>query len=423
MKDFLKLKNIIELLLSKKEIRPEDRGDLHKALSTGEIVLSDNDIDVNGNVNQSIIIIGSGNTINYHINDSQSDQLKKIVFPANKGVLPPFPRLLFVGRESDLIEVKDRILNRITNKNNQNILVIRGWPGVGKTSLINFLARSSDLSAQFSDGVFWTSLGKSPVITDTIKRWSDALGLNHIGKLPTLNEMIENLRQFVYEKNILYIIDDLWDINHFSYFNRIAGLKSKILITTRLNRIADEIAYSKNSIYNLEVLNEKDSLRLFKIITSDITIDDENFCKELIHELENLPLSIHVAGKLIRKEVKIGSSLELVLKEIKEGKSLLKANAPADREEDGIIPSVQALLKKSTDVLDENTRYDFSCLSLFKSKPATFDVNALKALWDKDDIIPILREIVGLGLLEIVGDGRYQMHDILVKHAKSLFDS
>ena len=81
---------------------------------------------------------------------------------------------------------------------------------------------------------------------------------------------------------------------------------------------------------------------------------------------------------------------------------------------------MQALLKKSTDVLDPLSRDCFAFLGVFAPKPATFDLGAIKAVWDIPRPDLIIRNLVRHGLLESVTPGRFQIHDLLVQHARSL---
>ena len=99
---------------------------------------------------------------------------------------------------------------------------------------------------------------------------------------------------------------------------------------------------------------------------------------------------------------------------------MIKAEAPSDRAEGHGIPTVMALLQKSTDLLSEQMRDCFALLGAFAPKPATFDLAAMKAVWQVADPKPIVRELVDRGLLEPVGSGRLQMHALLVQHARSL---
>jgi hypothetical protein len=60
-------------------------------------------------------------------------------------------------------------------------------------------------------------------------------------------------------------------------------------------------------------------------------------------------------------------------------------------------------------------------LGAFAPKPATFDLEAMRVVWDVDDPIPTVRRLVDRGLLApIVSQGRFQMHAVLVKHAQAL---
>ena len=112
-----------------------------------------------------------------------------------------------------------------------------------------------------------------------------------------------------------------------------------------------------------------------------------------------------------------------LIKELREGAALLEAQAPADRTDlvNATTPTIAVLLQQSTDRLDDLTRECYAYLGVFAPKPATFDFAAMKAVWEVDDPKPIARTLVDRGLLEFVPDmGRYQMHALLVIHAKSL---
>jgi hypothetical protein len=84
------------------------------------------------------------------------------------------------------------------------------------------------------------------------------------------------------------------------------------------------------------------------------------------------------------------------------------------------LPTVAALLKRSSDALDDETRQRFALLGLFVPKPATFDLAAMSAAWDTADPKPFARLLVDRGLIEPLTGGRFQMHALLVLHAQSL---
>ncbi len=71
-------------------------------------------------------------------------------------------------------------------------------------------------------------------------------------------------------------------------------------------------------------------------------------------------------------------------------------------------------------MLDEHTRDCYAFLGAFAPKPATFDLEAMQAVWDVGAPKPIAKKLINYGLLEPVGGGRFQMHALLVAHARSL---
>ena len=144
---------------------------------------------------------------------------------------------------------------------------------------------------------------------------------------------------------------------------------------------------------------------------------------ELVRELDGLPLGIQVAGRMLNTEANHGFGVTELLSDLRTGKKLLEAQAPADRTDlaKQTTPTVAVLLQKSTDRLDPETRELYAYLAAFPPKPATFDLRAMKAVWRVDDPKPTVRILVDRGLLELVKEtGRYYMHALLVLHARSL---
>jgi hypothetical protein len=116
--------------------------------------------------------------------------------------------------------------------------------------------------------------------------------------------------------------------------------------------------------------------------------------------------------------------VEDLLIRLRDGAEIIKNKATADRAdiETQTIPTVAALLDLSTNLLNGKSRDYFALLGAFAPRPATFDFDVLKAVWQVTDPKPIIRELVSLGLVEPV-DGRFAMHALLVAHARSFLDT
>jgi hypothetical protein len=79
-------------------------------------------------------------------------------------------------------------------------------------------------------------------------------------------------------------------------------------------------------------------------------------------------------------------------------------------------------LAQSTDRLGEEDRDRFALLGAFAPKPATFSVDALESVWEASDPVPTITTLVQRGLLEPIGGRRFQLHALLVAHARSLLE-
>lgn len=342
--------------------------------------------------------------------------------PSAPGSAPPLPALV-IGREDDLGNLKARLGigdDGQAPRAPQVMTAVRGWPGVGKTTLAATLAHDPAVSATFPDGVLWASLGESPSVFAELAAWCRALGVPDLAGAKSVEELSVQLTALLRNKQMLLIVDDVWDARDAAPFN-VGGRGCAILVTTRLPEVARTIAPAAGDVYVLGVLSDENALALLRQLAPEVVARAEAASLELVQEIEGLPLAIQVAGRLLHTEASYGFDVTQLLTELREGAQLLAQDAPLDRVDPvtGITPTVAVLLQKSTERLDEPTLECFAYLGAFAPKPATFDAGAMKSVWEADDPLPTIRTLVDRGLLEPTGNGRFWMHAILVAHARS----
>lgn len=339
---------------------------------------------------------------------------------ATASVLPPLPSLV-IGRDEAMREIKARV--GVGGSGMRAITVIQGWPGVGKSSVVAALAHDHDVAREFPDGILWASLGEVPNILGQLSIWADALRVGESGRASKIEEIGAQLAAVLRDKRMLLIVDDVWRTEHATPF-RLGGQKCALVLTTRLNDVAISLAPTAADNYRLPVLTDSAALELLGQLTPETTSQYPDEARELVRDLEGLPLAIHVAGRLLHSEARLGWGVRELLSELRAGGGLLGARAPSDMlgASADTTPTVAALLKRSTDLLDAETRLRFAYLGLFVPKPATFDLEAMAVAWDLADPRPSARTLVNRGLLEPVGGGRFQMHSLLVLHARSLLE-
>jgi hypothetical protein len=345
------------------------------------------------------------------------------------GLAPPMPSLI-VGREEALLELKRRL--GVGSKKQEAVAIqvvtaVRGWPGVGKTTVAAALAHDPEIRKAFHDGVLWTSLslkpdGQSPDILSQLATWGRALGTDDLLRCRDIAEATKLLAGLLRNKRMLLIVDDAWEAEHVVPFQA-GGAGCAMLVTTRINTVAQAIAPTPDAIYKLAVLTEEKAIELLGRLAPTVVAANPEESLKLVRELEGLPLAIQVAGHLLNVEAAYGFGVSQLLGELQTGARLLEAKAPADRADlaNQTTPTVAALLQQSTQRLDPEIRERFAFLGAFAPKPATFDLRAMKAVWQVDDPKPTVRILVDRGLLEWVEKtDRYQMHALLVLHATSL---
>ncbi len=335
------------------------------------------------------------------------------------GVLPPLPSLV-VGREQVLQDLKERTGIGGTLR---PATVVQGWPGVGKSTIVAALAHDPDIAQAFPDGVLWTSLGESPDLLAELMMWAESLHLTNPGQVSQLEMISAQLSAVLRDRRMLLIIDDLWQVEHTTPF-KVGGHACALIMTSRLNDVAQALAPTSSDLYRLPVLTDEPALELLGILSPKTVADYPDEARALVRDLEGLPLAIQVAGRLLQNEARLGWGVGELLAELREGAGLLTAQAPSDMLGAGrdTTPTIAALLKRSTDALDLEMRERFAYLGLFAPKPATFDLQAMAVAWDLNDPRPTVRVLVNRGLLEPVSGGRFQLHALLALHARSLLE-
>ena len=222
------------------------------------------------------------------------------------------------------------------------------------------------------------------------------------------------------------ILDDVWDMSAIAPF-KVAGARCFTLITTRDTELARNVSPTSNGVYVLEKFDEARGLELLEHVAPSFLGAHFHEARQLVSDLDGLPLAIRVAGGLVEEETRLNwSGVRSLLAELTETTRLLSETAPEDRYDPrtGTFPTVSLLLQRSTEHLDDQARRRFARLGSFAAKPATFDLDAMRHQWGRVAIAEAketVRKLVDRGLLEPTSDeARFQMHALLVLHARSI---
>ncbi|MEU4221584.1 NB-ARC domain-containing protein [Actinoplanes sp. NPDC026623] len=344
--------------------------------------------------------------------------------PGRASRLGPPPPSLLVGRDPDLIRLKGRLRIGAAPAAVQVLTTVRGWPGVGKTTVAAALIHDEDVVRAFPDGVLWaTATDRSRVRTELVN-WSRVLGEPEPPAEEPAAQISARLAAAIAERRMLLVIDDVWEPER-ARLLLIGGRRCATLVTTREPAVADLLAPTAGDIYSLEVLGRDDAILLVARFAPGVVAARPAEIGELVDALEGLPLALCVAGRMLQAEARYGWGVDDLLRDLRAGTGLLGADAPPDRAdlESATTPTVAALLRQSTTRLPAELRERFADLGAFELRPASFDTAALAAVWQVADPRPTVRRLVQRGLLEPATGGRFWMHALLAMHARELLES
>ena len=332
--------------------------------------------------------------------------------------LPP----LCVERNAEHDELLRRLLGGPDRP--PSLVVVRGWPGVGKTTLVTHLAHDPRLLDRYGL-ILWVRAGQDATAAKVLQQLALQLG---VMDPPSDNALaVEMLAALIQERPAptMIIADDLWDADLGGLLLRVQA--ATLLVTTREPAVAESLAVRLADVYLLRELDTDRAVRLLATFAPQASARHPERARVLAGDLEGLPLALRVAGRMLETEVARGLGGELELfDELRETARLMEQRAPQDRYDPvtGTTPTVHLLMKRSTDRLDDLDRMRFALLGLLAPKPAMFGPDLLQETWeaDRDDTRRTLRVLVGRGLVEAVpGVGMFQMHSLLCGHARTLF--
>lgn len=340
-------------------------------------------------------------------------------------VKPVFPEV-FVGRDDDMAALKAR-LGVGSDGRRHPITVIQGWPGVGKTTVINRLVndREKELEVVFPDGVLWTSLGPTGDVRQALKKWARQLGVIQVESLHTLGEITDTMRHALRDKQVLLVIDDVWHQQQADVFKQLQTGDVMFLFTTRFNDLGLTTAETRSNFFVLPVLTVEHSIELIDAFAPDATAEYPTEIRELVEMLEGLPLALRVAARLLEEAFFFEDDVGGLFNDLKTNFRSFQDLAPADRFDEtlGQTPTIGLLFRRSVQTLTPDDQAAFACAGGFNYKPAQFGLSEFEEICGLTNAEATLKTLFGRGLLERLGNQRFQMHYTLAMYAHHLLDT
>ena len=370
---------------------------------------------------------------------SRNDLMQQInEFINNRGVFRKVPHGLqalprdMVERPSEVNEV----LKLLTEGNNRvgvvgrrsgDVIGIRGMGGLGKTVLAQAIAWAALRSRQ----VIWLDIGQNPdrlaLVNNLIKYLGGPASFSDV---PTAQDW---LKENTIDKDCLVVLDDVWNVDDASVFDRLSG-KCQLLVTTR---DADVVRGLQGSaLYELNIM-AKDKSRALLYQSARVTSDEQSkfslnmqqIVAELLDQCRGLPLALSLVGSNLidsRAEEQWRDILDdLKNSDLEELRPIFSADTyPHDNLLAAINVSFERLEKSEQEkfldfaIFPEDTDIPSDILELFWSSERTGRIickpRATRRILEKLE----RKSLIQKGP-ELQGNYSYRVHDLLLDFARA----
>jgi hypothetical protein len=325
-----------------------------------------------------------------------------------------------VERATEVSEVIGGLLNDTPEQN--GILVVsalHGLGGVGKTSLAAATAHHHLIRERFRDGVLWTTLGQQPDLLANLVAWIHALGDRDYSP-STTTAASGYLLTLLFPKNLLLVVDDVWEAEHAKPFLA-GGPKCSVLITTRRAYVADDLGAN---LYALNVMTQADAVSMLRKRVelgrgTPLTQIDLEQATLLAQETGYLPLALELIGALIARGYGWGEVHQLLnLEQSRRGKHTPRRHH--------VQLKLEACLQVSLNYLRTEDEKAWECFAWLGVLPDETMLNASMAatLWDMslDEAGRLLNFLADEAIIQRV-DSRFSVHDLMHDMARQLLTS
>lgn len=281
----------------------------------------------------------------------------------------------FVARPAEYERLLSHLLDRQRDEPIAITTAIRAAGGYGKTVLARALCHDEEVQNAFDDGVLWVTLGENP--GDLTGRIADLIYFLS-GQRPSFSGVEAATALFVEllaERDILLIIDDVWDPAHLKPFIQ-GGPRCARVITTR----AVDTLPSGTARVDVDAMQPPEALALLGF---GLPSGFNEQLSRLAERLGEWPLLLKLANAALRDRLHGGrqsmeDALAFVNKALtKRGLTFFDARDPVARHQ-----AVAKTIELSIERLDEPDRDRFAELAVFP-EDARIPLAAVEKLWGR----------------------------------------
>jgi len=352
-------------------------------------------IFIGGNVQNSVIIVGSGNSLQL-----TPEALERLAVAANRSALHqlPQPPRDFVGRKDEM----KAILSNIGERKGAAISGITGMAGIGKTAL--GLISAHELLLEFSDAQFFIDLhgtSKKPlkafdVLKHVIQSFYPMADLKNI----TEAELAGEYQSVLSDKKALLFFDNARD--EAQIIPLLPPTSCCVLITSRWH-----FAVPGLQSFRLNILKEEDAIQLLIGLCPRLSEDE---ARQIAILCGHLPIALRLAGSFLQVSTD-WSPAEYIAELSKKDKRLESLDLGESK------ANIETIFSLSYRQLSRRDQQSWSMLAVF---PTSFSRNAAAFVWQHNDekAHKLASKLCQYSLMQYDSiTKRYHLHDLLTDFA------
>ncbi len=279
----------------------------------------------------------------------------------------------------------DRLLKLLCDEGRDEPIAItaaiRGAGGYGKTTLAKALCHDERIQDLFDDGILWVTLGENPGnLAGLVEDLIVTLGDERPG-FTTLDAAVNRFKELLADRDILLVIDDVWDRAHLNPFFQ-GGRRCARLITTR------DLATLPASAGRVRVdaMQQNEAMALLIAGLDEALTNDEGLAKslkQLATRLGEWPLLLRLVNSALRNRIQndrqpLRDAIAWVNQALfKRGLTYFDASNSDERHQ-----AVAKTIGVSLDLLSEQDRRRYAELAVFP-EDIEIPLGTLKKLWAK----------------------------------------
>ncbi|KAF5445301.1 hypothetical protein F2P56_034362 [Juglans regia] len=310
-----------------------------------------------------------------------------------------------------------------------NVILILGMGGIGKTTLAQLVYNDKKVQS-FFDMKAWACVSQDFDVAMVTKTILQSMSSGYCDG-NDLNSLQVKLKEQLYGKRFLVILDDVWNENYNDWILlctplEVGAPRSSIIVTTSNQEVSSMMGTVKVPPLQLEVLSNDACLSILSqhaLDARDFNVhpDLKDIGEEIVGRCKGLPLAVKTVGGLLRSK-----------QDHEEWKKVLKSEIwDIPEERSGIAPT----LMLSYHNLPSHLKRCFAYCSILP-KDYEFEENEVVLLWMAEGLIQTLQEEKELEDLDIeyfrnllsrslfqqsrINKSRFLMHDLINDLAQSV---